>query len=38
MLSSVVRLNRAVAAAMAGDPDIALAIIDELSDGGGLER
>jgi len=38
MPSSVVRLNRAVAAAMAGDPDIALAIIDELSDGGGLER
>jgi RNA polymerase sigma-70 factor (ECF subfamily) len=38
MPSSVVRLNRAVAAAMAGDPDTALAIIEELSDGGGLER
>jgi len=38
MPSPVVRLNRAVAVAMAGDPDAALAIIDELSDEGGMER
>jgi RNA polymerase sigma-70 factor (ECF subfamily) len=38
MPSPVVRLNRAVAVAMAGDPDAALAIIDELSCEGGLER
>jgi RNA polymerase sigma-70 factor (ECF subfamily) len=38
MPSPVVRLNRAVAVAMAGDTDAALVIIDELSDEGGLER
>jgi RNA polymerase sigma-70 factor (ECF subfamily) len=38
MPSPVVRLNRAVAVAMAGDTDAALATIDELHDKGGLER
>ncbi|MHB2024111.1 MAG: RNA polymerase sigma factor [Mycobacteriales bacterium] len=36
--SPVVRLNRAVAVALAGDPDAALAMIDELHDKGGLNR
>ena len=38
MPSPVVRLNQAVAVAMATDIDAALVIIDELSDRGGLER
>ena len=38
MPSPVVRLNLAVAVAMAGDTDEALAIIEELHDEGGLER
>ncbi|MDA8283392.1 MAG: RNA polymerase sigma factor [Actinomycetota bacterium] len=38
MPSPVVKLNWAVAVAMAGDTDAGLAIIDELSDTGGLER
>ncbi len=36
--SPVVRLNRAVAVAMAGDLEAGLAILDELSDDGRLER
>jgi RNA polymerase sigma-70 factor, ECF subfamily len=38
MPSPVVRLNRAVAVAMAGDTDAALAIIDAICEEGGLER
>jgi RNA polymerase sigma-70 factor (ECF subfamily) len=38
MPSPVVRLNRAVAVAMAGDPDAGLVIVDELVVGGALDQ
>jgi RNA polymerase sigma-70 factor (ECF subfamily) len=38
MPSPVVRLNRAVAVAMAGDPDAGLVIVDQLAVGGALDQ